>query len=98
MQRRDFLQGISGAVVAPALFCGRSFAAERAPLTFGLPQGEYDTVEMASLPGKRPLIRHTARPPNFETPVSAFATPVTANDMFFVRYHLAGIPPRRRIS
>jgi len=94
MHRRLFLQGVSGALAAPVFFSGRSFGAERAPLTFGLPQGDYDTAELASLPGKRQLIQLTTRPPNFETPVSAFATPVTANDMFFVRYHLAGIPQR----
>jgi DMSO/TMAO reductase YedYZ molybdopterin-dependent catalytic subunit len=49
---------------------------------------------MEALPGKRPLIKLTTRPPNFETPVSFFANPITPNDAFFVRYHLAGIPPR----
>jgi DMSO/TMAO reductase YedYZ molybdopterin-dependent catalytic subunit len=49
---------------------------------------------MEALPGKRPLIKLTTRPPNFETPASFFATPITPNDAFFVRYHLAGIPPR----
>src|SRR5262249_55453554 len=28
----------------------------------------------------------------YETPISYFSSPVTANDAFFVRYHLAGIP------
>ena len=44
-------------------------------------------------PGKRPLIRVTARPPHLETPFSTFDEgPITANDAFFVRYHLANIP------
>ena len=39
-----------------------------------------------------PLIKKTYRPPNFETPVEYFRSPITRNDAFFVRYHLAGIP------
>jgi DMSO/TMAO reductase YedYZ molybdopterin-dependent catalytic subunit len=85
---------LGGAIAAPVILSGRASAAERAPLTFGLPQGDYDTAELVALPGKRPLIRLTTRPPNFETPVSYFAGPITPNDAFFVRYHLAGIPAR----
>src|SRR5258706_15403237 len=48
---------------------------------------------MEALPVKRPVIKLTTRPPNFETPTSYFATAITPNDAFFVRYHLAGIPP-----
>jgi DMSO/TMAO reductase YedYZ molybdopterin-dependent catalytic subunit len=94
VRRRIFLQGLSGALAAPALLSRRAFSAERAPLPPGLPQGDYDTAVLEALPGKRPLIRLTTRPPNYETPTSVFATPVTPNDAFFVRYHLAGIPPR----
>jgi sulfite dehydrogenase (cytochrome) subunit A len=44
-------------------------------------------------PGKRPLIRVTTRPPHLETPFTAFNEgPITGNDAFFVRYHLANIP------
>jgi DMSO/TMAO reductase YedYZ molybdopterin-dependent catalytic subunit len=44
-------------------------------------------------PGKRPLIRVTTRPPHLETPFAAFNEgALTANDAFFVRYHLANIP------
>ena len=44
-------------------------------------------------PGKRPLIRVHTRPPHLETPFSVFNEgPITANDAFFVRYHLANIP------
>jgi sulfite dehydrogenase (cytochrome) subunit A len=39
------------------------------------------------------LIRVTTRPPHLETPFSVFNEgPNTANDAFFVRYHLANIP------
>ena len=44
-------------------------------------------------PQKRPLIRVHTRPPHLETPFSVFNEgPITANDAFFVRYHLANIP------
>jgi len=44
------------------------------------------------LPGKKPLIKLSYRPPNYETPLSYLETPITPNDAFFVRYHLADIP------
>jgi DMSO/TMAO reductase YedYZ molybdopterin-dependent catalytic subunit len=93
VDRRFFLGALGGTIAAPVL-PGRILAAERAPLTTGLPEGDYETAVMEALPGKRPLIRLTTRPPNFETPTSYFANPITPNDAFFVRYHLAGIPPR----
>ena len=48
--------------------------------------------ELLALPGKRPLIRRTFRPPNYETPLAQLRPQITANDAFFVRYHLASIP------
>jgi DMSO/TMAO reductase YedYZ molybdopterin-dependent catalytic subunit len=48
--------------------------------------------ELLALPGKRPLIKRTFRPPNYETPLADLRQPLTANDAFFVRYHLANIP------
>jgi len=47
---------------------------------------------LESIPGKVPLIKRSYRPPNFETPIDYFKEPITRNDAFFVRYHLAGIP------
>jgi hypothetical protein len=47
-----------------------------------------------ALPGKQPLIKLSYRPPNYETPVAFFSSPITRNDAFFVRYHLADIPSR----
>jgi DMSO/TMAO reductase YedYZ molybdopterin-dependent catalytic subunit len=57
-----------------------------------LPDGSLAEQTLYALPGKVPLIRKTFRPPNFETPVRYFRTPITPNDAFFVRWHLAGIP------
>ena len=49
--------------------------------------------KLATFPQKRPLILHTSRPPQLETPFSVFNDGViTPNDAFFVRYHLANIP------
>lgn len=47
---------------------------------------------LIALPGKRPLIKRSFRPPNFETPLADLRRQFTANDAFFVRYHLASIP------
>lgn len=94
MRRRDFLQHLGGATALPLLGAMPALAAENVPLTYGLPQGEYGIAQMGTLPGKRALIELTSRPPNYESPPSAFATPFTPNDLFFVRYHLAGIPPQ----
>jgi len=47
---------------------------------------------LAALPGKKPLIRRSFRPPNFETPLADLAVPLTDNGAFFVRYHLTVIP------
>src|SRR6476620_2468789 len=47
---------------------------------------------LVTLPGKKPLIRRSFRPPNLETPLADLRRPFTANDAFFVRYHLASIP------
>jgi sulfite dehydrogenase (cytochrome) subunit A len=49
---------------------------------------------LVAYPQKRPLIRHTSRPPQLETPFSVFNESIlTPNDAFFVRYHLAVLPP-----
>ena len=48
--------------------------------------------QLIALPGKRPLIKRTFRPPNFETPIKVLASVYTPNDAFFVRYHLGVIP------
>ena len=61
-----------------------------------------DTVKLPFDNGERPLVKYpqkrlmigmTSRPPQLETPLSVFNDgPITPNDAFFVRYHLAGIP------
>src|SRR5207302_5802502 len=41
---------------------------------------------------KKPLIKLSYRPPNYETPIEHLRTSLTPNDLFFVRYHLSDIP------
>ena len=96
LERRRVLQGLGGvlAFAVPGLASRPASPAEPPYLTFGLPGGVYDTAILDALPGKKPLIKLSYRPPNYETPVSFFSSPVTANDAFFVRYHLADIPER----
>lgn len=57
-----------------------------------LPAGTVESAVMDALPGKRPLIKRSFRPPNYETPVELFQHAYTPNDAFFVRWHLADIP------
>jgi DMSO/TMAO reductase YedYZ molybdopterin-dependent catalytic subunit len=84
--RRDLLKGLVGAAVTSAGgFIPRLSSA-------GLPSGALEAGILETLPGKKPLIKRSYRPPNFETPVSYFNELFTPNDAFFVRYHLAGIP------
>src|SRR6266852_2722800 len=92
--RRHLLQSISGAIVlsSPTILPRVAAAAGGAPLVLGLPAGKYDTAVLDALPEKKPLIKLSYRPPNYETPITYFDTAVTPNEAFFVRYHLADIP------
>ncbi|MBV8504986.1 MAG: molybdopterin-dependent oxidoreductase [Alphaproteobacteria bacterium] len=96
IDRRAVVTGIGGALASgvAGLTPRTTLSQERPPLVPGLPQGVYDTAILDTLPGKKPLIKLTYRPPNYETPVTYFATAITPNDAFFVRYHLADIPEK----
>ena len=78
-----------GTVAFPHLFRANSAVSD---LPAALSQGTRDEAVLEALPGKKPLIKLTYRPPNYETPIEYFRTPLTPNDAFFVRYHLADIP------
>jgi sulfite dehydrogenase len=67
-------------------------AAAGLELPAALPQGLRDNAMLDALPGKKPLIKLSYRPPNYETPIEYFRTAITPNDAFFVRYHLSNIP------
>jgi len=86
VQRRSIMLG-TGA----ALLTGGARAAIPG-LNPALSAGTRDEAILAQLPGKKPLIKLSWRPPNYEAPLEVFRTPITPNDSFFVRYHLAGIP------
>src|SRR5437879_13190358 len=46
-------------------------------------------------PGKTDLILLTSRPPQLETPMKYFASAITPNEAFYVRYH---IPPPTQVD
>ena len=82
MDRRHFLIASSAAftgLLSPDLLA----AAESA-----LPAGAIATETLDALPGMRPLIKRTFRPPNYETPVALLRDPYTPNDAFYVRWHM----------
>ncbi len=89
MNRRQMLTGIGGAALA-----ARPAQAVEKPrwLSPQLPEGTRDEAVLEALPGKQKLIRLSDRPPNYESPIETFRTPVTPNDQFFIRYHLADVP------
>ena len=94
--RRHLLEtaGAGAALAVSGLTLPKFSEAEAAgvDLTPGVPQGVSSYVTMGKLPGKKPLIQLADRPPNYESPLEYFRTPITPNDEFFVRYHLAEIP------
>lgn len=49
--------------------------------------------EMVLAPGKSEMRLLTDRPPNLETPLRYFLLDYTPNDVFFVRWHMANLPP-----
>jgi len=94
LNRRHFLGGsaAAGAAVASGLPLASVAAAAEPELPAALPDGVRASAVLDALPGKKPLIKLSYRPPNYETPIEYFRDPITPNDAFFVRYHLAVIP------
>ena len=93
--RRKFLKDVAKglAVVGAGSLVPRLVRASDPRLaTPGLPSGTLEESILHALPGKRPLVKRTFRPPNYETPLDYFNEPFTPNDAFFVRYHLSNIP------
>jgi DMSO/TMAO reductase YedYZ molybdopterin-dependent catalytic subunit len=88
--RRDLLEAGAGAALAGASVA--AFAQGKLQLSALLPEGTRSEALLDALPGKKPLIKLSYRPPNYETPVEYFRSIITPNDAFFVRYHLADIP------
>jgi DMSO/TMAO reductase YedYZ molybdopterin-dependent catalytic subunit len=92
ISRRAVMAGGALALAGAGPLSRAVLAADDSFLPQGLPQGVYDTATLEALPGKKPLIKLSYRPPNYETPLSYFSSEFTPNESFFVRYHLAGIP------
>lgn len=89
MQRRDFFRL---SLSACAVILGSNvFASLREPL-------DNHEVSDVVFPQKRPLIVHSDRPPLLESPMDIFATAITPNDAFFVRWHMPRIPTHKFIS
>ncbi len=86
MDRRRFLGDVSS-VVAAGLLPGVSALASQD----GLPAGAVASAVLDALPGKRPLIKRSFRPPNYETPLASLHELYTPNDAFYVRWHM-GVP------
>src|SRR5690348_18300089 len=85
--------GAGLALTGSGLELGSARAAGTAiDLPAALPEGARHNALLDALPGKKPLIKLSYRPPNYETPIEYFRTTITPNDAFFVRYHLSDIP------
>src|SRR6266576_601296 len=76
----------------PRVFTTEAEAESVLNLSPMLPEGTRAEAILDTLPGKKPLIKLTYRPPNYETPIGYLGTIITPNDAFFVRYHLSDIP------
>src|SRR5438309_11599742 len=88
LDRRDLMKRAGMAALATGLTPFKSFALETVTLPFD--NGERPLVRY---PQKRPMIGQTSRPPQLETPFHIFNDgPITPNNAFFVRYHLADVP------
>jgi len=91
VNRRKFMAGTAATGAALAGWPAGA-RAEGLKLPPELPEGVRANAILDSLPGKKPLIKLSYRPPNYETPIEYFRTAITPNDAFFVRYHLSVIP------
>jgi sulfite dehydrogenase len=79
-------------IAVPRLFAATAEMQVPLNLPPALPEGMRSEAILEALPGKKPLIKLSYRPPNYESPVEYLRTDITPNDEFFVRYHLSDIP------
>ena len=93
MITRRHMLSTAGASAALAVSGLPRFAeAAEVGTTAGVPGGIASYITMGTVPGKKPLIQLSDRPPNYESPLEYLRTPITPNDQFFIRYHLSNIP------
>ena len=79
MDRRKFILGSTSALTGGFLLPGIAGSAAAQEL----PAGAVASGILDALPGKRPLLKRSFRPPNYETPVSYFREAFTPNDAFY---------------
>jgi len=88
LDRRELMKRAGMVALATGFGSLKALALDNVTLPIG--NGERPLVKY---PQKRPMIGLTERPPQLETPFSIFNDgPITPNNAFFVRYHLAGVP------
>ena len=88
LDRRELIRRAGLAAFATGFAPIRALALDAVTLPFD--NGERPLV---TYPQKRPMIGQTSRPPQLETPFHVFNDgPITPNNAFFVRYHLADVP------
>lgn len=96
ISRRDLLKSslvaTAGGILLPKYLLAAVDPSLLSTAAKELPEGILEAHTLEALPGKKPLIKKTYRPPNYETPVKYFNEMFTPNDVFFVRYHLSVIP------
>jgi DMSO/TMAO reductase YedYZ molybdopterin-dependent catalytic subunit len=92
LTRRRLIRTASAGIALASSGLAFKSAAAAVNLPDALPEGVRANAMLDTLPGKKPLLKLSYRPPNYETPIEYFRTAITPNDAFFVRYHLAGIP------
>jgi len=94
LTRRHLITTGAGLVVATSALPLPSLTAAAASINLpsALPEGTRSNTILDALPGKKPLLKLSYRPPNYETPIEYFRTAITPTDAFFVRYHLSLIP------
>jgi len=95
ISRRDLLKSslvaTAGGILLPKYLLAAVDPSLLSTAAKELPEGILEAHTLEALPGKKPLIKKTYRPPNYETPVKYFNEMFTPNDAFFVRYHLSVI-------
>ena len=94
LTRRHLITAVAGSVVGGSDLALKSLTAAAASINrpSALPEGTRSNTILDALPGKKPLLKLSYRPPNYETPIEYFRTAITPTDAFFVRYHLSLIP------
>lgn len=88
LDRREMMKRAGMVALTTGFGSVRALALDTVTMPFE--NGERPLVKY---PQKRPMIGLTSRPPQLETPFAIFNdSPITPNNAFFVRYHLADVP------